>query len=306
MKMKIPYARAVFALATATAFASCQKNDLSTDAGSDTATTSSSTFAVAATTSTTAGSTGTTDSVYMVQPCGHGERRDSIAQADLPGSVSAYIADNYSGATFAKAFALKNSSSAVTGYVVVVYYNDKPVGLQFDSSGSFVKVLEQREPGDLNGPGHHNGGLFENRDGRGRDSIALSALPAAVTSYFASNYATDTLVKAFRDRDNSIVVLSKNNGVYSTVFTSDGTFVKREELPAKSGGTVQSIELAAVPSVAADYLTQTYPNYVFEKAFSVSENGAVVGYVVVIDANNTKYAVAFDAIGNFVKAKTIR
>jgi hypothetical protein len=31
----------------------------------------------------------------------------------------------------------------------------------------------------------------------------------------------------------------------------------------------------------------------------------VKGFVVVIDANNTKYAVEFDAAGNFVKAKTI-
>jgi hypothetical protein len=31
----------------------------------------------------------------------------------------------------------------------------------------------------------------------------------------------------------------------------------------------------------------------------------VKGYVVFIDANNTKYAVEFDAAGNFLRAKTI-
>ena len=123
--------------------------------------------------------------------------------------------------------------------------------------------------------------------------------------YFAANYATDTLVKAFRNRDSSLIVLSRNNGVFATVFTADGTFVKREQLPAKQG-LCQSIELAALPSVAAGYLSQTYPNYVFEKAFSISQSGTIKGYVVLIDANNTKYAVEFDATGNFVKAKTIR
>jgi hypothetical protein len=188
--------------------------------------------------------------------------------------------------------------------VVVIYYNSNPVGLQFDSSGTFVKVLEQREKGDLNGAGWHNGGRFEHRDGRQRDTIAFSALSATITSYLATNYATDTLVRAFRNRDSSIVVISKNNGLYATVFTTTGTFVSHEALPSKPGA-LQSIELTAVPSTAASYLAQTYPNYVFEKAFSVIQNGVVRGYVVVIDANNTKYAVLFDANGSFVKAKTI-
>ena len=303
MKTKSNLKRACYALGLATvAFASCQKNDLGT--ATIDAATSSSTIAVAASSvGSTAGSS--TDSVYLVQPCRRGEHRDSIAQADLPATVSSYISINYSSATFTKAFALKNSSSAVTGYVVVIAYNGNPVGLQFESTGAFVKVLEQREKGDLNGAGFHNGGRFEHRDGKGRDSISLTALPSAVRTYFSSNYATDTLVKAVRNRDSSIVVLSKNNGLFATTFTQDGTFLSRTQLPSKQGA-IQSIGLAALPSTAASYLSQTYPNYVFEKAFSVSQNGSLQGFVVVIDANNTKYAVAFDATGNFLKAKTIR
>lgn len=41
------------------------------------------------------------------------------------------------------------------------------------------------------------------------------------------------------------------------------------------------------------------------RAFSVSENGALKGYLVFIDANNTKYAVEFDASGQFLRSKTI-
>lgn len=300
--MKTNPAKAVTALLSAAiVFASCQKSDLgatTTDSSS-----ASPTIAVAATgINNTAGAA---DSVYLLQPCQRGEKRDTVAQSALPSPVSAYIDANYSGASFAKAFALKNSSAVVTGYVVVIYYDNKPVGLQFDSTGAFVKVLEQREKGDLEGAGHHHGGRFEDRDGQQRDTIALTALPAAVTTYFAANYATDTLVKAFRNRDNGILVLSKNNGLFATVFTADGVFVKRETLPAKPG-QIQGIELAALPSVAANYLSQTYPNYVFKKAFSVSQAGVVKGFVVFIDANNTRYAVEFDASGSFVKAKTIQ
>lgn len=299
MKTKTSLIRAGYAFSVLLIIASCNK-DLS---GSNTATASpSNTIAVATSVSGTA--TGGIDSVYLMQPCRRGDHRDSIAQSALPASVATYISANYGGATFSKAFAIKNSSSAVTGYVVVIYYNDKPVGLLFDSGGNFVRVLEQREKGDLDGDGFHHGGCFDNRDGQQRDTIALISLPAAITSYFASNYPSDTLVKAFKNRDSSIVIISKNNGVFATVFTGTGTFVKRDQLPTEHG-TVQSIDLSALPSAAASYLSQTYPNYVFEKAFSFSENGVLKGYVVLIDANNTKYAIEFDASGNFVRAKTI-
>jgi hypothetical protein len=300
MKTTISLSRAGYLLLAAAIMTSCNKNDLSSSA---VPVPSSNTIAVAA--SSTVSTSGSTDSVYLMQPCQRGETRDSLAQSALPSSVSSYISTNYNGSTFKKAFALKNSASSVIGYVVVIYYNDKPVGLQFDSAGNFVKVLEQREKGDLNTPGgFHHGGRFEGRDGEHRDTVALASLPAAITSYFASNYSSDTLVRAFANRDGSIVVLSKNNGVYATVFTSTGTFVKRDQLPTERG-SVQGVELSALPSAAANYLSLTYPNYVFEKAFSFSENGSVKGYVVIIDANNTKYAVEFDAAGNFVRAKTI-
>jgi hypothetical protein len=45
---------------------------------------------------------------------------------------------------------------------------------------------------------------------------------------------------------------------------------------------------------------------VFNKAFSITNDGVIKGFVVVIDANNTKYAVEFDVSGTFVSAKTIR
>jgi hypothetical protein len=61
----------------------------------------------------------------------------------------------------------------------------------------------------------------------------------------------------------------------------------------------------ALLSMAASYLTTAYPNYVFKKAFSISQSGTIKGYVVFIDANNTKYAVEFDASDNFIKAKTV-
>jgi len=68
----------------------------------------------------------------------------------------------------------------------------------------------------------------------------------------------------------------------------------------------RSIEASALPSNATSYLNATYPNYVFKKAFELKVNGTLKGYLVLIDANLTKYAIHFDAKGQFVKGITIR
>lgn len=294
------FKRPIYALmALIMGFTSCKKeNSLAT-----TDTSNASEIAVAASESTSSTAT-SADTLYIVQPCARGSNRNAIAEASLPGSITTFLTSNYSGYTFNKAFTINNSSGTTTGYVVIIYYNDKPVGIEFDSSGNFVKVLEQREKGDLNGHGWHHGGRFEHRDGRQRDTVALNALPSLILAQMTANYGGDTLLKAFKNKDSSYAVVSKNNGLFATVFDPEGNFTKRVQLSSKSGNC-QGIEQSALPASALAYLDNTYPNYVFKKAFSITGNVTVTGYVVLIDANNTKYALEFDGSGNFVKVKTI-
>lgn len=266
-------------------------------------TATSSTIAVATNGGTTVNGGTTTDSVYVVHTCDKGQRRDSVAASALPATLSSYLTTNYSGYVFTKAFAVKDTLGNVKGYVVIINYNSKPVALQFSANGTFVKVLEQREKGDLQGAGWHKGGRFEKRGNPHKDTVALSALPAAITTYFAANYAADTLVKAFQKANAGYLVLSKNGGLYATLFSSNGAFVSRVSLPAP--GEKAAIADASLPTAALSYLATTYPNYVLDKAFSVSLSGTIKGYVAVIDANNTRYCVAFDANGSFVAVKTI-
>lgn len=275
----------------------CKKDSSSNVAGSTTsATTASAAATIAVTTSATS-----TDSVYVVQPCAKGGHRDTISQSSLPAGIGSYLNSNYAGYTFNKAFAVKDSSGNIVNYVSIIYYNNKPVALLFTVDGNFVKVLEQREPGDENGDGWHKGGRFGNRDGKHKDTIALSSLPATITTYMATNYPGDTLLKAARTEDSGYVIISANNGLYATVFTNTASFVSRTQLP-QPHGKPQAIDEAGLPATVLAYLSATYPNYVFEKAFSITAAGTVKGYVVLVDANSTKYAVAFDASGNIVGA----
>lgn len=302
MKKQFITRRLFYALACVPfVFAACEKSDTSLQNSTTTGDISDASSVAATIAVVSSSRTANADSVYVVQPCQRGSKRDSVAQADLPAAIGTYLDATYSGYLFHKAFAIKDSTGAISGYAVIVYSNDKPVGLEFDAAGAFVKVLEQRERGN-SGSGHHRGGRFQHRD-----SVALSALPTTITAYFSANYSSDTLLKAYKTIDSSYVVLSKNNGLFATVFDAAGTFVKRTSLPARGGtrGSVQAIEQSALPEAIGIYLTTTYPNYFFEKAFAVNEDGTTAGYVVMLDANNTKYAVAFDAAGTFVSAKTV-
>lgn len=287
---------------------SCKKEISGTGAGQNTAvanTATSSTIAVSTNGGGTASTTGgtTTDSVYVIHNCERGQHRDSVAAADLPAAIQSYLGTNYSGYGFIKAFSVKDTSGAVKRYVVIINFNGKPVGLQFKADGTFVKVLEQREKGDMDGDGWHRGGRFEKRGLPHKDTVSLNALPTLIISYMGTNYAADTLIKAFQKVDGGYLVLSKNGGIYANLFSSTGVFVSRISLPAPGDRPV--IADATLPATAQGYLATTYPNYVLDKAFSLTVAGTLKGYVAVIDANNTRYCVAFDASGNFTAVKTI-
>lgn len=259
-------------------------------------------------TSAIVGSGNTSDMLYAMGACKKGNKKTPVEFASLPASIATYLSANYSGYTFQKAFQIVNeASSALDSYAVIIQFNDKPVALKFDSAGTFVKVFEIREGRNMRGKGgFHLGGCFEHRDGKQRDTIPLNALPSAIKSYMSSSYPSDTLVHAFMNKDQSIIVISKNVNYFATAFSATSTFIKRIQLHGFPHAKGKSIELSALPVASLSYLNTTYPNFVFKKAFEIRTNTILKGYLVLIDANLTKYAVSFDANGQFVAVVTIR
>ncbi|MDF3077222.1 MAG: hypothetical protein K0S09_1111 [Sphingobacteriaceae bacterium] len=251
----------------------------------------------------------TSDAVVAVNACPKGMQKDSVAFSTFPSTVSAYLNTNYAGYSVQKSFRILTSSRTVDSYIAVIQFNGKPVAIKFDASGNFVKVLEQRERRDCNGDdrgkGWHRGGRFDARDGENRDSISLGSLPTAVKSYFATNYATDTLLHARVGKDGSYFVISANKVLYATVFSATGTFIKRDQLPPHPGKHV-AINVTDLPARVSTYLAATYPGFVINKAFAFKNNSSVQGYAVFIDVSGTRYAIQFDASGAFVKVLPIR
>lgn len=305
MQLKPIFSYAIAAMFVITGATSCKKEISGNNNDNTTLATTSTSSTIAVATDGSGTSTGSAggDSVYIINPCAKGNHRDSVAASALPASITSYLSSNYNGYTFKKAFAVKDTTGTVKGYVVIVNYNGKPVGLEFKADGTFVKVLEQRERGDMDNNGGHPGGRFEKRCGVLKDTIALSSLSTDIKTYLAANYASDTLIRAFKVAGDNYLVISKNNGLFATLFSKAGVFVSRVSLSALN--TKVAIAEATLPAAALSYLGTTYPNYVIDKSFSVSISGTVNGYIAIIDANNTRYCVAFDANGNFLAAKTI-
>jgi hypothetical protein len=290
-----------------TVFTSCNKDASSTKTATSTTTSTATTASTGTISLGTLASTSTgttTDSLYLVNCFSKNSKKDTVAFSALPTAIGTYLTANYSGYTFKKAYKITDSLSVVTGYIVVIKYNGSLVGLKFTATGTFVATLEQRGAGDLSGQGWHAGGPFSNRDGKFRDTIALSAIPTVVKTYFTTTYPTDTLLHVWVTRDTTYILISKNAGLYATAITKTGTLVKRISLQ-KPAGIFASVLQANLSSAVLTYLTSTYPGYVFNKAYSKTLNSVVQGYDVFITSNSTNYDVKFDASGTFIKAITL-
>lgn len=248
--------------------------------------------------------TTSSDAVFIVNAVPAGSEKDSIATSELHSSIETYLAANYSGFTHLKAFKI-NKSTNLEGYIVVIKYNNKPVGLLFDAKGNFIRVFEQRERGALRGKGWKLGGRFDGRDGKHRDTVTLSALSTTIKTYFLINYPQDTLLAAHAGKGGNVVVISANNGLYATLFNADNLFFKRANLILNAGRKTVITQANLSTKIAA-YLTDTYPGYIFHRAYAVKINSTTQAYVVFIDSNDTKYALHFDANGNLVKSVVVR
>ncbi|MFN5360474.1 MAG: hypothetical protein ACK5CC_07035 [Bacteroidota bacterium] len=244
------------------------------------------------------------DSVYVVYDCDIDLLREPIPIAALPQVIHDFQTDLYENLTPLMAFIVSDEAGNMNAYISILRYNNRPVALEFSVDGTFKKVLEQREKDDLDNDGWHPGGLFDERDGANRDNIDLALLPDEIKNYLSANYTEDSLLKAFKTKEDAYLVLSKNNGGYAHVFNSSLQEVKYMAL---CGGSCQleDMEKTALSTTTLTKLSNTFPNYVFNKAEQMQVNGTSMGNLVLINANNTRYAVRFNSIGNMVDMKVI-
>lgn len=244
------------------------------------------------------------DSVYVIYPCERDLLRDAIPASALPLSIQDYQTVYYENFDQLSAYTISDTEGNLKAFLSIIRFNNKPVALEFSMDGSFKKVLEQREWADLDNDGWHTGGLFEERNGANSDNIDPYSLPDEIKNYLSANFPEDSLLKAYRTKEDAYLIVTKNNGGYAHVFNGN---LEPQKYLALCGSNCQleDIEKSNLSSGIQNKLLTTFPNYVFNQADMMIVNNSTMGTMVLINANNTRYAVSFNNNGDMISNKVV-
>lgn len=192
---------------------------------------------------TSAARSSATDSLHRGKP----GSLTAVATSSLPAAITTYINANYAGATIKEA--LKDSQG---NFVVMITLNNTVKLLAFKADGTFVKELAPRNghaPGDTTHRPHHTPGdtahhprpaLGDSTHHPRGDSahhprpmpltaVAVTDLPAAVTTYITTNYAGATIKRAAKDTttgDFFVEITTADKKRVGLIFGANGTFKK--------------------------------------------------------------------------------
>lgn len=138
----------------------------------------------------------------------------SIEITALSATITSYINTNYAGATII--FAGKDDKGQTV--VGLTDASGARTGLLFDANGAFVQKLEKfKEKSKLT-------------------EVAVSALPAAITSYITTNYAGFTIKRAGTDTDGNYLVGLDSGTAHKVVkFDATSKFVEEMAIPPHGG-----------------------------------------------------------------------
>ena len=232
----------------------------------------------------------------------------TVDVASLPTAITIYINSKYAGAT------IKEALKDVQGnYVVAITVSNAGKLLLFKADGTFVKEADGKPnhaPGDS---ARHDG----KGEGPGSMTVAVSSLPAAITTYISTNYAGATVKEAFKGPDGRfLVAITQNNVVKLLLFKADGTFVQAVEKPTHtpgdtahhprpgqgSGPEATTIAASSLPAAVTTYINTNYAGATVEKA---AQDKTTSDYLVAIMTTDKKRVLLlFSSDGTFKKALT--
>lgn len=127
--------------------------------------------------------------------------------------------------------------------------------------------------------------------------VAITDLPAAVTSYITANYAGATIDRAGKlDNGNFVVKVTKADATHTgLVFDAAGAFVSEKTHKGGKGGT--PVAVADLSATIKAYIAANYAGATAEKAFTNAEGKF---FVVIKKADATFVGLGFNADGSFI------
>lgn len=221
--------------------------------------------------------------------------RDSLTKigvATLPATVTSYISANYAGATID--YAAKDDAG---NFLVAITRNDQRTALLFNADGTFSKELSLRGGGKGHGKGHGPGHKGGDRDSLTK--VAVADLPAAITSYITTNFASATVTAAALDATRGyLVMITQGTDRRTLLFGTNGTFT--QEIVRGLKGNYTAVEVSALPAAITTYITTNYAGATIKAA---GKNSTGQFKVLVQPATGRIVELLFAADGTFVQAR---
>ncbi len=215
-----------------------------------------------------------------------GKKKKQVALDSLAQTIKDYIAANYAGAKSNKAFA--DASGNVVVFITKADGTD--IALLFDVAGLFVKEVSAKIHGNHGNHGNH-GGIKDSTK-----IVAISDLPAAITTYLSTNYAGATILNAHTEANGyyDVTVKKADGTTVKLYFDANGVFVKI----GVKGGVI--VDISTLATAITDYISTNYTGATITKAALRSDGSYEVS---ITTTAGKKVKLLFDKDGKFVKVK---
>lgn len=220
----------------------------------------------------------------------------------LPENIKTYISSNYAGAT------IKNASQQITkdgkleGYKVLIKSTDnKDIALIFDATGTLTLQIADNKNG--NGPAPNPPKIY---------FIEKNALPDVIKTYLSTKHPDYKCIKAAvvvdGDAKNYSIVISQDLTSYEYLFDEKGNVLKSNSFGVDAPTNRiedKPLNISSLPAPIKVFLDKEFKGWAYEKGISISQNGALLGYNILITYEKKQYSLQFDAKGTLIRKEQV-
>ena len=230
------------------------------------------------------------------------EKGVQITQAELPKTISDYLSVKYPGYTFDNAAKKVDSLNAIKGYRVDLTFNAEKYTNFFDANGGFLAEIKgmMGKPGNM-GPGGMGMGPGKNGDKPAPAATITEAdLPAAVkTAITGYTFKSGVLIVDKAGAKLYHVHVEKDGTVYNFTYDENGKLVEKTAENAK-GADITKATIATLPDKIKTYLDTNAKGWTLKEAISISKDGVIIHYHVVVTVGGNSQTYMFDKDLNLV------
>jgi hypothetical protein len=218
-------------------------------------------------------------------------------EVTLPDNIKSYISTNYVGAIIKNVSQQIGKDGKAEGYKVAIRSKEgKEITLVFDATGTLTLLITDDRIGNM--PTLNSPKIY---------FIEKNQLPDAITAYLNSKHSGFSCIKAAvivdGDTKTYSVVISKDLTSFEYLFDEKGNVLKSGSFGVNA--PTNRIEdkpliVSGLPATVKAYLDKEFKGWAYEKGISISQNGKLLGYNILITFDKKQFSLQFDAAGMLI------